>query len=87
MAAYDRDYGDVRKFLKQVLRCIPGFKSSPYEVLMLFGMGCPAGEHIVRQHLAKTFELEMLDLNVLQDADAEIAVMDWMVDFEHEEDC
>jgi hypothetical protein len=34
--------------------------------------------------LAKIFEPEMSDLNVLKDADAEIAVMDWMVDFGYE---
>ena len=84
MALYDHDGGDTMDFLAKVLRCIPEFRGRVDEVLMAFGLGWPTGEAIVRQHLVKIFESELPDMNILQNAETDIAATDWMLDFQYE---
>ncbi|KZM28322.1 uncharacterized protein EKO05_0003614 [Ascochyta rabiei] len=84
MSLYDSDDGDVMDILTKVLRSIPHFRSDVDECLIAFGKGWPAGEEIMRRELRKLFEPEMPDLEVLRDAEAGIAAVEWMLEFQYE---
>ncbi|KAF1923682.1 uncharacterized protein M421DRAFT_9470 [Didymella exigua CBS 183.55] len=83
IALYDRDCGDIDDFLGKVLRCVPEFRGNVKETTRAFGMGWPAGERLLQRHLKQIFEPEMPDSNVLAEAEADIAAMEWMIGFEY----
>lgn len=87
MALYRCDYGDVDDFIAKVLRCVPEFRGDVEETIRALGVGWPAGERILERHLKQIFKPEMPDPNVLTDADAYVAAMDWMVGFKYEFEC
>jgi len=87
MALYRCDCGDVDDFLEKVLHCVPEFRGDVVETIQAFGAGWPAGECLLERHLKQIFEPEMPDSNILADADAYTAAMDWMFGFEYESEC
>ncbi|KAF3033108.1 hypothetical protein E8E11_002164 [Didymella keratinophila] len=80
-ALRDVDYGDVDDFLEKVLRCVPEFRGNVKEAIRAFGWGWPAGERIIERHLKQMFEPDIPDPNILKEADAYIAAMEWMHEF------
>ncbi|KAF9692070.1 hypothetical protein EKO04_009875 [Ascochyta lentis] len=83
LALMDHEGGNVTDFLEKVMRSIPQFRADVDECLVALGMGWPAGEQVLEKEVRKLFEPEMPDMDVLREADVEIAVVEWMLAFEY----